>query len=285
MTIANRRATALLAVLLGCAHLGPRLHAGPPEKVLPLDKTTVAVTDFTDAGRELPVPTPESPIYYTGVNAGQKSYTSAVLAGDPPPPEQAMLKVLVQVLADQHYRAATPAHPATQIIVVSWGTIGVTGGSLMGPGPGLGFLGGAKMDLIEEQTIPGHISADVFRRSFRSGSAETVYEMSRGSLYAVLLRAYDLKAAEEGRIVELWETRIACSSPGTCQAKALPRIVVSGRYAIGRDTPMPVVENAARTRHGYVEFRELQVLDFIDPADLARARAERAKNPPAPEKK
>lgn len=259
------------AGILACIPIQGLLHAGPAEQVKPLDRTTVTVTDVTEAGREHPVASVRTPVYFMGVNAGLRRYLGGVLAGDPPPDEAAMLRVITQALADQGFKGADAQHPPTQIIVVSWGTIG-GGGSLLGPGAGLGFLGGAKMDLFEDSTISGHISADVFKRRFRSGAAETVAQMAGDNLYAVLLRAYDLKAAEAGEIVLLWETRMACRSPGTSLVKALPRLVVSGRDAIGRETSLPVVENATRSRRAWVELPEATVVEYIDATELTAAR-------------
>ncbi|MBK8474939.1 MAG: hypothetical protein IPL39_01145 [Opitutaceae bacterium] len=270
------------AGVLACLPLQGLLHAGPAEQVKPLDRTTVTVTDFTEAGREHPVASARAPVYYTGVNAGLRHYVGGVLAGDPSPDEATMLRVITQALADQGFKGADAQHPPTQIIVVSWGTIG-GGGSLMGPGAGFGFLGGAKMNLSEESTISGRISGDVFKRRFRSGAAETVAQMAGDNLYAVLLRAYDMKPTETGKYVQLWETRMACRSPGTSLVKALPRLVVSGRDSIGRETSLPVVENATRTRRAWVELPEATVVEYIDATELTTARkAQRKGVAPAP---
>ena len=268
--------TTLLAALVCCAGLLPTLHADGKGKVQPLDRTTIAATDFTEAGERLPVPSVQAPVYYTGVNAGYREFVGVAMAGDPPPPERDMLAIVVQVLAQQGYRGADAQHPPTQVIVCSWGTLD-GGGSLLGPGPGLAFVGGDKFRLNEDRTIPGHISADVFMRRFRSGAAETAYQMAAGNLYAVLLRAYDLSAAEQGKIVLLWETRIACASPGTNMQIALPRMVVSAQRVIGRVTPQPVVANAARQRDAWVEIPEGQVIDYYDATEQSARRLARDK--------
>ena len=149
------------------------------------------------------------------------------------------------------------------MIVCSWGTI---------ESGGLDFLGGRKLDVIEESTISGNISADIFKRRFHSGEAETVLSMSRGPLYAVLIRAYDLEKAFKGDIVQLWETRIACATPMTSLQSALPGLVVAGQYTIGRETAQPVVRNAARTRDAWVEIGESTVVDYINVSELEAAK-------------
>ena len=270
----NRRSAVFqLVALLALAAALPA--AEPASKIQPLDSTTVAVTDFTDAGRELPTPSPLHPVYYIGINAGLRHYSGPALSGEPPPDEKAMLRVMAQVLAQQGFLAADTTHPPTQIVVCSWGVIGSSGNSLTGPGTGIHFLGGDKLDLIDQNIIPGHIDwGDVLRQRFRFGTADTVLGLSHETLYAVLIRAYDLAAAHDGRIVQLWETRIACASPGNTLAKSLPRLVVSGQHAIGRETATPIVENAARTRQAWVEIGETTVVEYINLADLERAKEE-----------
>ena len=53
--------------------------------------------------------------------------------------------------------------------------------------------------------------------------------------------------------------------------------MVAGKHVIGRETAMPVVRNAARTRDAWVEIGESKVIEFIDISDLGRRR----KSPPA----
>ena len=278
----------LRLVLLALAATAP-LAGETTSKIEPLDKKTVAVTDLTDAGRELPIPSPAQPVYYVGINAGYRAYSGNVLAGDPPPDPKVMLRTIAQVLADQGFRAATPAQPATQIIVCSWGVIGSGGRNLLGPGSSISFLGGQKLSFVNESSITGTgpTLMEAMTRNMASGTADTIREMSHDTLYAVLLRAYDLKAAQEGRTVQLWETRIACSSPGTNLAEALPRVVVSGQHVIGRETAQPVLENAAHTQQAWVEIGESTVVEYLDLADLVKAegaaREQPREQPLAPE--
>ncbi len=275
-----------LAALLPVSVFPAPTPATPASRILPLDKLSVAVTDFTDEGRALPPVSASQPAYYIGVNAGFRAYTGIVLGGDPPPQEKPMLRLIAQVLADQGYRGADDAHPPTQIIVCSWGILGTHGHSLLGPGPGVHFLGGDKLDLVDRNIIPGHIDfGDVLRRRFRSGTAETVLQMTQDNLYAVLLRAYDYAAAQRGERIQLWETRIACSSPGTSLAKSIPRLVVAGKHVIGRETAQPVVRNAARTRDAWVEIGESSVVEYIDLSELEDAKREARRSrdiPPTP---
>ncbi len=259
---------------LGLALLAHSAAAETKEKVQALDRTVVAVTDFTEAGRAFPVPTAQHPVYYTGINAGFRAYFGSVFAGDKPPDQKAMLQVITKVLADQHYLPASEAHPATQFIVVSWGTLGAN--SQGGAGAALGFLGGDKFDLLwEKGEVPGHIGAEIFSRRWRGSEAETVLELSGRSLYAVLIRAYSLQAAIDGRIEKLWESRLASPTLSTNLAAALPGLVVAGQHIIGRETPQPFVGNGARSRQAWVEIGESEVVEYIDATEATMAEVRR----------
>lgn len=256
--------------------LGPCVDAGTDKKIRPLDDTTVAVTDFTAAGRELPVPSRQNPVYYVGLSAGFRHFNGFAMAGDNPPDSNILLRTIARVLAQQGFLGATKEHLATQIIVCAWGTIGApidTGEAPpTGPGAGIYFLGGRKLRLVEDSPNYDHISvADFFRHRFRSPGAEDIFYLSKQDLYVVRIRAFDLKAAEQGRMVALWETRIACRSAGNSLATALPQIVVSAQHVLGRDTAEPIVENAARTRQAWVEIGESTVVEYIDVKDIPGA--------------
>ena len=108
-----------LPLLLALICPAAAIAAEPAAKIKPLNDTTVAVTDLTDAGRELPIPSTANPVYYIGINAGLRHYSGPSQADDPPPDEKAMLRVIAQVLAQQGFLAADKAHSATQIIVCS----------------------------------------------------------------------------------------------------------------------------------------------------------------------
>lgn len=252
--------------------------ASPTTRIDPLDALTVAVTDLTESGRQRPIPSPSQPVYYVGLNVGYRVYAGAETAGDPPPEQRTMLRVITQVLAEQGFLPADAHHPATQLIACSWGIIGSGGHNLIGPGTGIEFLGAAKLGFLEEpDKLLGMTPLDVAMRSLRSGKAETVSQMAHDRLYAVVLRAYDLESTRAGRAEQLWETRIACSSTSGRLAQALPSIVVSAKHAVGRETAEPVVRNAARTRDAWVEIGESSVVEYIDlSAQLALPATETA---------
>lgn len=264
-----RRRTPIIPLVV----VATALAAAPAPETKPLDDVTVVVTDLTDAGREIPIPSPQHPVYYIGLNLGFRVFTGGLMAGDPPPNEDAMLRTVADVLARQGYRGEDPQHPATQIIACTWGVIGSSGHTLTGPGAGFHFLGGDKLPhLVDSEAMQWHASPETLLRDFSGSHGGTIVEMSHDTLYVVLLSGFDLAAHEQGKVVKLWETRLACSSPGNSLARSLPRLVVSGQFAIGRETLKPVVGNLARTRQAWAEIGESTVIDFLTPEELEQAR-------------
>lgn len=262
--ISTHRSRTMMTLALALAG-GAGVWAGEagPSRVAPVDKVSVAITDFTEAGEKLPAVSAAAPVYFIGVNAGHRDYNGSVLANDPPPPDDKMLRVITEVLSEQGYRAADATHPPSQILVCSWGTIAA--------GAGDGFIS-KKRHVIRAKAIPGNLT-DLFLDPGRYDGHKSTYEdLARYHLYAILIRAYDFKALETGKYELLWETRIACGANGISLKTALPGLVVAGRHSIGRDTPRPIVVNAARQREAWVEIGESRVVEYIDATPRARSR-------------
>jgi hypothetical protein len=80
------------------------------------------VTEMTDAGRKLPVPSPSRPAYFEAFSGGYR------VLGDPggdqqPLTQDEVVQVLTRSLAANGYLPAQrPAHPPSLLIVYSWGT-------------------------------------------------------------------------------------------------------------------------------------------------------------------
>ncbi len=76
-----------------------------------MDKVSVAITDFTEAGENLPAVSQSAPVYFVGVNAGHRDSSGSVLANDPPPDDDKMPRVDTSnsgKLALPAVRAASP---------------------------------------------------------------------------------------------------------------------------------------------------------------------------------
>jgi hypothetical protein len=135
----------------------------------------------------------------------------------------------------------------------------------------LKFMGGDKLDLMWDTPngnprIEFGFDARVLLLGMRGKTAEKVHDAAEGDLYVAALGGYDFKALLKGKDVQLWQTRIACPSDGLALAETLPRMIVAAGPQIGRDTPLPVWNDAVEEDHqGQVNLGEIRVVGTIEP--------------------
>jgi len=83
----------------------------------------VIVTELTDAGRKLPLPSFDNPVYYVSHSVDQKNIGDAY-GGMKDIPYKNLQKNLLAALASNGYRPYDPAHPKnapTQVLFFAWG--------------------------------------------------------------------------------------------------------------------------------------------------------------------
>jgi hypothetical protein len=216
----------------------------------------LTVTDMTPAGRERPTASPEQPVYYQGVSVGFQSFARAI-AGDREPPNDQFLQLVLRTLKEQGYVPSSDQHPPTLVLGFAWGYLsGNFGGALK-------FLGGDKLDLLWETEQFGRIDPRALTRGMRSPMAERVVEMANEPLYVVTIVAYDWQDAINGKLSELWQTRIACPARGNWAMNALPQIVRAAGPSIGRETARPEWLSPEETRRrATVDIGELTTVDM-----------------------
>ncbi len=272
MQSGNRLFQALLTVL-GTSLFSPAALSGGLSSFLPpRSQNVITVTDFTQTGSLLPVPSPKSPVYYEACSLGFRELGRS-MAGEQPPKNDQMLGLIVKTLAKQGYVLASDQHPPTQFLAFAWGTLRTGGpGPSFGPSKGvLRFLGGAKLNHVMEDADTEsdfEIGLRDYRALYNSkGSqlADEIYDAASDDLYVALIRSYDFKAAVEGKLDQLWETRISLPSSGLALDTSLPLAIVTAGQNIGRDTPRPVWVDASEKRQGNVEIGDLNVLEYMDP--------------------
>ena len=114
--------------ILAC---GPFASADWLSSFFARDIDVVTVTDMTDIGRTYVHATPEKPVYYMIVDAGQRTFGRA-WAGESVPKSRVALKWMMTAMAEQGYRLADDSHPPTQLFVFGWGMM--RAGSVCGGG-------------------------------------------------------------------------------------------------------------------------------------------------------
>lgn len=239
----------------------PSLHAGFSFHRLDV----MTITDMKPDGKKFPVPTKEKPIYYEAINAGFHDWGRSI-AGDTAPDVKLMQDTVVRALAKNHYLSANAKHEATEIIVMTWGTL-YAGGSLhVGPPAALRFLAGDKyMDGGDESEEKGFMTPQtVGTRVIPALGQAKLHDYANADLYLVLLRAYSTSDANAGKISELWETRIAVPSNGLALDTSLPTMVQLAAPHIGVDMKNAVFNTPEKALHEDIQTGEIHVVDDVD---------------------
>ncbi len=244
------------------------------------EMSVITVTDVTDEGRKLPAVSVDHPVYFEVMLVGYNDFGQAI-AGHRLPDKQTMVRMLFKVLAEQGYRPATPAHPATLLLAFGWGTLSNA------PGAALRFMGAEKIGL-QWFGVPRQgnmIDPSVLYRNARPWETDVISSSAEEGLFVASIQAFDVAEARKNHVVLLWHTKISCSTPGFVMDAALPRMIRVAGPNIGRDLPRPVIA-LTPVHTGVVELGELKVLETIDTSQLpvfdvsdqlAKARAEQAR--------
>jgi hypothetical protein len=216
----------------------------------------IVVTDMTPEGRDLTPPTTGNPVYYRGQSLGCKFGS---LPGDRLPEVPKMNRFVAEVLARQGYVGANPGeHEASMYMVVQWGYLRPQSGDL------LWFLGYDANKDIGAPAFPGMLGPEVWRRSFRSRTIETVLDYADEPIYGIIVTAFEFSSASTPQPVIYWQTRIGLPANGKSMAQALPAMMLAAGPTIGRETDSPVLRDADDAREGRVELGELEVIGYED---------------------
>lgn len=228
----------------------------------------IVATDMTDAGRELPPPSPEKPVYYLGRSLGPRLGS---IPGDRMPDVKEMNQFVAKVLAKQGYLGAREGvHEPTLYLVLQWGYLQPGSGDL------LWFLGYDPDQDIAAPVFPGILGPEVWRRGFRSRTIETILDGASIPNYGIIVTAFEYRSANTSDPIIYWQTRIALPAHGKSMAEALPAMIYAAGAAIGREHDGPVLLDVDEAREGRVELGELKVRgiveDEIPPAEDPESR-------------
>ncbi len=227
-----------------------------------LDST--AITESTEVGRQIAVPTAEHPAYVVIHSGGRHDFGSAIAAKDALSSETLEQRI-ESALAGVHYLRADAGHPASLLIVFNWGIHGAIGEAGNAADPGYGNLldraalaGGSafaselkKVLLVNERTqagtpnmnIPGISPVanlfqsarpiEVFRR--RDQQTENLLVQISNDCYYVVISAFDYATTGQGKRQLLWRTKLTAATPGLSMADAIPALVAKGNAYLGHN--------------------------------------------------
>jgi len=243
--------------------------AVPAEKAMAgsavLDSTVI--TEATEVGRQIAVPTKEHPTYAVIHSGGRHDFGSAIAAKNSLSPE-ILEQRIESALAGVHYLRADPGHPATLLIVFNWGIHAALGEAGNSTDPGYGNLldraalaGGSAFanDLKKVLSLNERVQAgtptglwdmptlgatnasilfksarplEVFRR--RDQLTENLLVQISSDCYYIVISAFDYSATGQGKRQLLWRTKLTAAAPGLSMADAISSLVAQGSAYFGR---------------------------------------------------
>jgi hypothetical protein len=252
----------------------------------PLVDQTV-VTEMTDSGRKIPLPSAENPAYYAAQPGGYHTEGHGTEA-EQPPPESVMTGCLKQALATNHYLPADPGHPPTLLIVYVWGVhnnLDKGSDEIGGASPDIGhknllsraaLVGGTKFaaelkdvlqqhDLQAEVTSLGTIMDPLYLFVARDPKIRQLYEQSLANCYYVVASAYDYQSAarKEGRKL-LWRSKMTVDAAGVSMTDTLPTLVLNAGQYLGRDMPESATFTKRISRNTQVKYGPMEVKEYLE---------------------
>lgn len=247
------------------------------------------ITEMTDEGKKLPLPTAEKSYYYIMKSMGYQHRGNTVEDAKQVP-ESDLQRFVQNTLAKQHYEIADKEHPATHALFYFWGVHARLDTTDTGNGvvwiPDVGnknllsraqLVGGTKfakeleIALIDRQraTVPGTktpIGMDpVYLFSIRSDLNRTLMEQVLDDCYFVVVSAYDAAALAKGEKKLLWRTKMSTPAQGLSISETIPTLVSSGGAYFGREMNEPNIVDKRINRKGIVGAGELKVIEMDAP--------------------
>lgn len=226
-----------------------------------------AITESTEAGRQVVVPTADRPAYFVIQSGGRHDFGSAIAEKKAASSENFDQQVAGS-LARSHYLPGDASHQPSLLIVYNWGLHGVSSENFDDPGyrnlldraalvGGNGFANELKKVLQQSQlaadaTPTGRWGAQM--PGMRSVSAASLFQASNpferfrkrdqktedllvqlsNDCYYVVISAFDYATVGQNKRQLLWRTKLTTAAPGTSLAAAVPSLIANGAGYFGR---------------------------------------------------
>lgn len=259
-----------------------------------LDLTVI--TEMTAEGRKWPEVDAGHPAYYLAQSGGYHR-THEAPAGEKTLSADMMDAFIRRSLATRGYLPAAATTPATLALVYYWGaharpddddslSTGQLAANLL---ERAALVGGEKFrqefaalmaeavtqeeaatsistrqQTIDGVTVEPVVGADqleminpVTRFRQRSPKNDFLFEQATGSVYYVVISAYDYAAFTRKQRVLLWRTRMTVSAAGVSQTDSLPTLIRSAAPYLGRDMTEPATLTPRTLPEGNVKLGPL----------------------------
>jgi hypothetical protein len=236
-----------------------------PRKGAALDST--AITEATEAGRQIAAPTADRPVYVVIHSGGRHDFGSAI-SEKSAPTTVALDQQMQGSLARAHYLPADAGHQPSLLIVYNWGVHGVSSENFDDPGyrnlldraslvGGGGFASELNKVLQQAQIaadatptgrwgaqMPGmrpvnaassFQAANPFERfRNRDQKTEDLLVQISNDCYYVVISAFEYSTVGKGKSRLFWRTKLTAAAPGISMADAIPSLIASGGRYFGQ---------------------------------------------------
>lgn len=195
--------------------------------------------ELTDYGRTLPIATPAHPVYYVSHDAGR--YNVGELFANESTPANLDKLVIRSLSANGHLPSPNASHPPSLAIFYHWGSSNAMNAEDRLLNPHLDWL-----QRRERQALIGGPNFYRYLRRYASDETsnffpltseqEYVINQSKGSLYYIVISAYDYAALAKNERKLVWRARLTVDSSGVALSESLPPLVLTAGTSLGRDT-------------------------------------------------
>jgi len=252
------------------------------------------VTELTDAGRALPEPSFDKPVYCISHSMGQQDVGDAY-GGTHDIEYKFLQKQFNAALVSNGYRPAGPELPEpTQVLFFVWGMhnrmetadtmddggddsgagdVSANSDDIMNMLSRAKIVGGQKFadefaralaDQLEWSGTPDYSQNGPLRRfAERDDTTESlVYEIF-DDCYYLLVYALDLEALRNNQKKLLWTTHISTTARGISFEATLPIMINNGAYFFGRETNGPEILRKRAYKNASVQIGDATVVEYV----------------------
>jgi hypothetical protein len=258
------------------AGLGLVAVAGSAHAAAPAGDVNVVV-DMTEAGRQIAAPTSEHPAFYLPLVIGYREEGEKA-AGNHAPPQEEVLKVFAEELAQHGYRVMNVHRGApTLLLVFSWGVwnpvtvqLEEGGSSVALNAPELSLL--VAGNTVKNLPIMPRWMTNIDREELRSDLKE--------DRFFAIVTAFKWTDQRPHQHVLLWTAKMSIPSRGLAFDQVLPALIATGGPFFGRETTKRQQVTVPLLREGRVNLGELQVKGIVSPDEMpAAAKQPKEKQP------
>jgi hypothetical protein len=212
------------------------------------DRLLLLATDFTREGREVSPPAAGKPVYYVPVVMGYQE--RGMLQGhyERRPPDDVVVRGLVEALAKQGYRMASRDFPPSLTITLEWGTITPV------------FVGRRVINAAEMRTIIiGSTEFDTVNR-YAGHMAEILSLTAR---HYLIVSAFKYQRTAKTPDVLLWRTHATTDAWGNYLEELAKPLISLAETGFGREVKPGTTWMNGKT--GQVQIGELKVIENPKP--------------------